>query len=96
MVLGLVMDRSSHRCTLNERPLDLTPTEFRILWLLCSNRGKVMSQETLFQEVWGEKYYTNNNTVMVHIRRLGGKMKDDSRTDKIITTVWGVGYKIDK
>ena len=95
MVLGLVMDRSSHRCTLNERPLDLTPTEFRILWLLCSNRGKVMSQETLFQEVWGEKYYTNNNTVMVHIRHLREKMGDSADHPKYIKTVYGVGYKIE-
>ncbi len=95
MVLGLVMDRSSHRCTLNERPLDLTPTKFRILWLLCSNRGKVMSQETLFQEVWGEKYYTNNNTVMVHIRHLREKMGDSAEHPKYIKTVYGVGYKIE-
>ena len=43
-----------------------------------------------------EKVYEANNTVMVHIRRLRGKMKEDTRTDKIITTVWGVGYKIEK
>lgn len=43
-----------------------------------------------------EKVYEANNTVMVHIRRLRGKMKEDERQDKIITTVWGVGYKIEK
>lgn len=94
-VLGLVIDRSSHRCTLNGQPLELTPTEFRILWLLCTNRGKVMSQEVLFQEVWGEKYYTNNNTVMVHIRHLREKMGDSAEHPKYIKTVYGVGYKIE-
>ena len=43
-----------------------------------------------------EKVYEANNTVMVHIRRLRGKMKEDTRQNKIITTVWGVGYKIEK
>ncbi|MEE0776011.1 MAG: VanR-ABDEGLN family response regulator transcription factor [Bacillota bacterium] len=95
MVSGLVMDRSTHCCTLNEQTLELTPTEFSLLWLLCSNRGKVMSQEQLFREVWGEKYYTNNNTVMVHIRHLREKMGDSAEHPKYIKTVYGVGYKIE-
>lgn len=93
---GLVIDRSTHTCTLNERELTLTPIEFNILWLLCQNRGKVMSCEELFRQVWGEKYFTNsNNTVMVHIRQLREKMRDSADKPKYIKTVWGVGYKID-
>lgn len=93
---GLVIDRSTHTCTLNERELTLTPIEFNILWLLCQNRGKVMSCEELFRQVWGEKYFTNsNNTVMVHIRHLREKMHDSADKPKYIKTVWGVGYKID-
>lgn len=93
---GLVIDRSTHTCTLNERELTLTPIEFNILWLLCQNRGKVMSCEELFRQVWGEKYFTNsNNTVMVHIRHLREKMRDSADKPKYIKTVWGVGYKID-
>ena len=48
------------------------------------------------EKVWNEKVYEANNTVMVQIRRLRGKMKEDTRENKIITTVWGVGYKIEK
>ena len=71
---GLVLDRDKHECTLNEKPLSLTPTEFSILWVLASNRGRVVSSEELFQKVWGEKYFSNsNNTVMVHIRHLREK-----------------------
>lgn len=93
---GLVIDRATHTCTLNERELTLTPIEFSILWLLCQNRGKVMSCEELFRQVWGEKYFTNsNNTVMVHIRHLREKMHDSADKPKYIKTVWGVGYKID-
>lgn len=94
---GLVLDRDTHECTLNEKKLSLTPTEFSILWVLCSNRGRVVSSEELFHEVWGDKYFTNsNNTVMVHIRHLREKMHDSSEHPKYIKTVWGVGYKIEK
>lgn len=93
---GLVLNREKHECLLNEKVLNLTPTEFSILWVLCENRGKVVSSEELFQEVWGEKYFGNsNNTVMVHIRHLREKMKDSSENPKYIKTVWGVGYKIE-
>ncbi|GAA6396499.1 VanR-ABDEGLN family response regulator transcription factor [Solibaculum mannosilyticum] len=93
---GLVIDRDTHHCTLYGVPLSLTPTEFSILWILCENRGKVLSSERLFEMVWGEKYLESNNTVMVHIRRLREKMNEDSRKPKFIKTVWGVGYQIDK
>lgn len=94
---GLVLDKATHECTLNERPLALTPKEFSILWILASNRGRVVSSEELFHEVWGEKYFTNsNNTVMVHIRHLREKMHDSAEHPKYIKTVWGVGYKIEK
>ncbi|HEY8421206.1 MAG TPA: VanR-ABDEGLN family response regulator transcription factor [Thermoclostridium sp.] len=93
---GLVLDKDRHECTLNEKPLSLTPREFSILWILASNRGRVVSSEELFQQVWGEKYYTgSNNTVMVHIRHLREKMNDSAENPKYIKTVWGVGYKIE-
>ena len=94
---GLVLNMDTHECTLNEKKLSLTPTEFSILRVLCSNRGRVVSSEELFHEVWGEKYFTNsNNTVMVHIRHMREKMNDNAEHPKYIKTVWGVGYKIEK
>lgn len=96
-ISGLVIDKKNHVCTLNERELSLTPTEFSILWVLCKNRGEVVSAERLFYEVWKDKYFTNsNNTIMVHIRHLREKMKDSAEHPKYIRTVWGVGYKIEK
>ncbi|ADK14506.1 MULTISPECIES: VanR-ABDEGLN family response regulator transcription factor [Clostridium] len=93
---GLVLDMNTHECTLNEKKLSLTPTEFSILWVLCSNRGRVISSEELFHEVWGDKYFTNsNNTVMVHIRHLREKLHDSAEHPKYIKTVWGIGYKIE-
>ena len=95
-ISGLVINKRDHTCTLDEKPLSLTPTEFSILWSLCKNRGEVVSSDRLFYDVWGEKYYSsNNNTIMVHIRHLREKMHDSSEKPKYIKTVWGVGYKIE-
>ncbi|MDO4321441.1 MAG: VanR-ABDEGLN family response regulator transcription factor [Lachnospiraceae bacterium] len=94
---GLQMNRDTHECIYNERELVLTPIEFDILWLLCENRGKVISSEQLFEQIWKEKYFKNsNNTVMVHIRHLREKMGDGRRKSDFIKTVWGVGYKVEK
>ena len=92
---GLVINRGTHECTLYDQSLNLTPIEFDILWMLCENRGQVISAERLFETVWGEKYLDRNNTVMVHIRRLREKMGEPSRNPRFIKTVWGVGYKVD-
>lgn len=94
---GLVLNRKSHECVFSERELALTPIEFDILWLLCENRGKVISSEKLFESVWKETYYKNsNNTVMVHIRHLREKMGGNGNKSDFIKTVWGVGYKVEE
>ena len=95
-IKGLIINKDNHKALVYGEEIKLTPIEFDILYLLASNPGKVFSTDEIFERVWNEKVYEANNTVMVHIRRLRGKMKEDSRQDKIITTVWGVGYKIEK
>ncbi len=92
---GLVINASTHQCSLYGEELCLTPLEFSILWYLCEHRGDVVSSEELFEAVWKEKYIDKNNTVMTHIARLREKMKEPSRKPKFIKTVWGVGYKIE-
>lgn len=93
---GLFIDRSSHKCIYYDEAIVLTPIEFDILWVLCSNRGRVISAKELFEMVWGEKYLDRNNTVMVHIRRIREKLEGTGGDrPRIIKTVWGVGYKID-
>ncbi len=94
---GLVINAKTHKCFLNNKELDLTPIEFKILWYLCQNRGEVVTCEDLFFNVWQEKYYENeNNTIMVHIRHLREKMHDTGKNPKYIKTIWGVGYIIEK
>jgi two-component system response regulator VanR len=94
---GLTIDVNTHECTLNEKPLTLTPTEFSILRILCEEKGNVVSSEQLFHRIWGDEYFSkSNNTVTVHIRHLREKMNDSVDNPSYIKTVWGVGYKIEK
>ncbi len=95
-VSGLVLNVRTHECTLNERPLSLTPTEFSVLKILCQRRGQVVSAEELFHLIWEDEYYIkNNNTITVHIRHLREKLGDSFEKPKYIKTVWGCGYKIE-
>ncbi len=95
-ISGLELDKSKHTCILYGEEIALTPIEFRILFLLMENMGKVVSTQEIFEKVWGEDYLDSNNTVMVHIRRIREKLKEKPRNPKFIKTVWGVGYKIEK
>ena len=94
-ILGLTINKKNHKCFLYNEEIDLTPTEFSILWYLCENRGKVVSSEELFSAVWKEKYWDYNNTVMVHIKRIRQKLHEKPKHPKFIKTVWGVGYEIE-
>lgn len=94
-VRGLVINKNTHKCALYGKEITLTPIEFSILWYLCENRGKVISSEELFENIWGEKFLDNNNTVMAHIGRLREKLGEPAKNPKFIKTVWGVGYTIE-
>lgn len=93
--LGLSLNKKNHTCILYNEKLNLTPIEFSILWYLCKNKGRVVTSEELFSNVWKEKYLDCNNTVMVHIKRLREKMHEKPKNPKFIKTVWGVGYEIE-
>ncbi|MBP1041783.1 VanR-ABDEGLN family response regulator transcription factor [Vagococcus sp. BWB3-3] len=93
---SLVVNKTTYEVTVNQKPVELTPTEFKILWVLLEHVGKVLRSEELFHLVWGEKYFeSSNNTVMVHIRHLRSKIEGPNGNQKYIKTVWGVGYKLD-
>ena len=96
-VLGLVLNISTHECTLDEKPLNLTPTEFSILKILCQRQGQVVSAEELFHLIWEDEYYTkNNNTITVHIRHLREKLEYNPAEPRYLKVVWGQGYKCTK
>ncbi|WP_019420748.1 response regulator transcription factor [Paenibacillus sp. OSY-SE] len=89
---GLVINPEQRTVSIYGKPIELTPKEFDILYLLASYPKKVYSSENIFHQVWGEAYYEGGNTVMVHIRTLRKKLGEDMHKNKLIKTVWGVGY----
>jgi two-component system response regulator VanR len=93
---GIIVNKRNHSVAMYGNKLDLTPTEYEILLLLADNCGRVFSREEIFERVWKEKYFESNNTVMVHMWRLREKIEQNPKEPKIIETVWGVGYKIEK
>ncbi|MCQ2609373.1 MAG: response regulator transcription factor [Lachnospiraceae bacterium] len=95
-IRNLKINKLDHSVFVDGEEIKLTKIEFDILFLLAKNVGKVFSTDEIFDNVWNERNYESTNTVMVHIRRLRSKLKEEEREEKIITTVWGVGYKIEK
>jgi DNA-binding response OmpR family regulator len=92
----ITINKKNHKVCKFGKELKLTPIEYEILLLLVNNLGKVFSAEEIFKEVWKEKYFEGNNTVMVHMWRLREKIEENPKEPKIIETVWGVGYKIEE
>ncbi|MCH5268396.1 MAG: response regulator transcription factor [Lachnospiraceae bacterium] len=90
------MDKKTRTVKAYGEPVKLTPIEFDLLYLLASHPGQVFATDEIFEKVWKEKSFEMSNTVMVHIRRLRGKIELDPRNAQIIKTVWGVGYKIEE
>lgn len=95
-IRNLYANKVTHEVKVDDEQIKLTKIEFDILYLLAKNPNKVFSTEEIFENVWKEKNFDATNNVMVHIRRLRNKLKEETREEKIITTVWGVGYKIEK
>lgn len=94
--LGAVqIDKETHTASVDGRPVKLTPIEFGILHLLASHPGRVFSSEEIFELIWKDKYFEANNSVTVHISRLRDKLEKEMDGEKLIHTVWGVGYKIE-
>lgn len=73
--------------------LELTAKEVGLMACFMHNPNRILSKETLFERVWGEDFYGADNTMMVHIRRLRGKVELDPSSPQFITTVKGLGYK---
>lgn len=91
----LLIDLAARIVRVDDQEINLTPTEFDILYLLASHPNMVFSTEKIFEMVWKDKYYESNNTVMVHIRKIREKIEKNPRKPDYIKTVWGVGYKLE-
>lgn len=90
---GLRLDPGSHRVTGNGKPIELGPTEFRLLHFLMTHAERVHSRGQLLDQVWGNQVFVEDRTVDVHIRRLRGAL-EPSGLDRMIQTVRGSGYRL--
>jgi DNA-binding response OmpR family regulator len=89
----LRIDFDRRTVTVRDEPVQLTYVEFEILAALARAPGKVMSRETLLEQVWGDSAYRDPRTIDVHIRHLREKLENDARQPEYLFTVRGVGYR---
>ena len=92
---GLELNEDTVEFFVDEKPVKLTPIEFKILALLMRNAGRVFSAEEIYERVWNEKAI-NTDTIMVHVRNIRDKIEINPKEPKYLKVVWGVGYKIEK
>lgn len=89
---GISVDIDRHTVTKKGTELALTPKEFDLLVFLMRNPGQVFTKSRIFRSVWGESNVEDDNTVMVHIRRLRQRVETNPSAPVIIKTVHGIGY----
>lgn len=87
------LDREGKVVWYQEQKVDMTGKEYELLCLLMENRGKVLSKELLFREIWGADSESEMQTLTVHIKWLRSKLERNPGKPEHILTVWGVGYK---
>lgn len=90
----LKLDTSNYKVFKENRELNLTPIEFELLKFFLENPDRVFTKAQIFNNVWKNEYVNDDNTVMVHIKRLRNKIEDNPNNPKYIITVWGIGYKL--
>ncbi|HGG0416280.1 response regulator transcription factor [Clostridium botulinum] len=95
-VKNLKIDVYKHSVVKEGKELNLTNKEFEILKLLASNLGRVFSKEQIYNQVWEEPYYGEENVINVHMKRLRNKLSDDKSDFQYIRTLWGIGYKMEE
>ncbi len=89
----LEVDFAAHEARLRGVHLDLTPTEYKLLYHLVRNAGHVLQHGTLLAKVWGREYVDEVDYIRVYIRRLRDKLGDDPDDPRYIQTVRGLGYR---
>ncbi|NEX21235.1 phosphate regulon transcriptional regulatory protein PhoB [Thiorhodococcus mannitoliphagus] len=89
---GLRIDNISHRVTAESEPVDVAPTEYRLLHFFMTHADRAFSRSQLLDHVWGDQVYVEERTVDVHVRRLR-KALEPSGHDRLLQTVRGVGYR---
>ena len=92
---GVRMDVESHQVWVDGRPVPLALTEFELLEVLLRNAGRVLTRGQLIDRVWGADYVGDTKTLDVHVKRLRAKIEPDPTQPVRITTVRGLGYRLE-
>ena len=92
---GIELNEDTVEVSVDEKPVKLTPIEFRILALLIKNPGRVFSADEIYERIWNEKAVTTD-TIMVHIKHIRDKIEIDPKNPKYLKVVGGIGYKMEK
>ncbi|MBQ8789744.1 MAG: response regulator transcription factor [Ruminiclostridium sp.] len=87
------INKASRSVYKNDIEIEMTAKEYELLVLLMENKGKAMTKEYLFNQIWGSDSFSEQQTLTVHIKWLRQKIEDDAKNPKRILTVWGVGYR---
>ncbi|KRK53423.1 two-component response regulator [Companilactobacillus paralimentarius DSM 13238 = JCM 10415] len=88
--------KDSHEVvTDSNQKVQLTALEFGVLYLLASHPNRVFSADEIFERVWKQESVVSAKTVMVHVSHLRDKLEEATNGEKVIETVWGVGYKVE-
>jgi len=90
-----VLDPLVNKAAVRGKTIDLTPIEFRLLYCLARNSGRVLTHEFLLTAVWGYEYEGYSNQVAVYMRRLRNKMEKDPANPEYLLTVRGLGYRFE-
>ena len=90
-----LLNLSSHELGKNDRQITLTPMEYKLLSLMMKNPGRIFTKAQLYENINGEFFESDENTIMVHISKLRDKIETDPKQPVYIKTVRGVGYRFE-
>ena len=93
---GLTVDYDAHEVTVDGRPVQLTPTESKLLLELCSASGRVVTHDQILRRVWGPLYSSDARLVRQYIKGLRRKLGDHAARPRYIMTETGVGYRMSR
>ena len=96
LIIGdLAIDTLNFSVVKNNKKVKLTSKEFSILKLFATNHNRVFTKQQIYQLIWNDEYYGDENIINVHMRRLREKIEDDPSNPQYIKTLWGIGYKLE-
>ncbi len=93
---GLEIISSKRQIFCHKKEISMTNKEFDILELLARNKGQVFTKDQIYDQVWGESYFSDSKNIIAYINKIRKKIEPDPAHPIYILTVWGIGYKFNE